>query len=62
MKKLTKSNSNKIFAGVCGGIAEYLNCDPTIVRLAFLALCIFVGSGLLLYILAAIFMPNAEYT
>ena len=60
MKKLTKSKTNKIFAGVCGGVAEYLDCDPTVVRLIFLALCIFVGSGLLLYILAAIFMPTAE--
>ena len=62
MKKLTKSNTNKIFAGVCGGFAEYLGCDPTVVRLIFIALSIFVGSGLLLYILAAIIMPNAENT
>ena len=59
MKKLTKSNTNRVLAGVCGGIAEYFGCDPTIIRLLFIALSIFVGSGLLLYILAAIIMPSA---
>jgi len=59
MKKLTKSNTNRVLAGVCGGIAEYFGCDPTIIRLLFIALSIFVGSGLLLYILAAIIMPGA---
>ena len=60
MKKLTKSNTNRVLAGVCGGIAEYFDCDPTIIRLLFIALSIFVGSGLLLYILAAIIMPSAD--
>ena len=60
MKKLTKSNTNRVLAGVCGGIAEYFDCDPTIIRLLFIALSIFVGSGLLLYILAAIIMPGAD--
>lgn len=60
MKKLTKSNTNRVLAGVCGGIAEYFGCDPTIIRLLFIALSIFVGSGLLLYILAAIIMPGAD--
>ena len=59
MKKLTKSNTKRGLAGVCGGIAEYFGCDPTIIRLLFIALSIFVGSGLLLYILAAIIMPGA---
>lgn len=61
MKKLTKSSTNRVLAGVCGGIAEYLGCDPTIIRLLFIALSIFVGSGLLLYILAAIIMPGADH-
>ena len=61
MKKLTKSNTNRVFAGVCGGIAEYLECDPTIIRLLFIVFSIFVGSGLLLYILAAILMPRADH-
>ena len=61
MKKLTKSSTTRVLAGVCGGIAEYLGCDPTIIRLLFIALSIFVGSGLLLYILAAIIMPGADH-
>ena len=61
MKELRKSGTNKVLAGVCGGIAEYLGCDPTIIRLLFIALSIFVGSGLLVYIIAAIIMPRADH-
>ncbi|MBO5520386.1 MAG: PspC domain-containing protein [Eubacterium sp.] len=61
MKELRKSGTNTVLAGVCGGIAEYLGCDPTIIRLLFIALSIFVGSGLLVYILAAIIMPRADH-
>lgn len=58
-KRLTKSK-NKMLCGVCGGIAEYFNIDPTVVRLivVFLALA-GVGSGLLAYIIAAIIMPDS---
>ena len=57
-KKLYKIENGKIIAGVCGGIAEYFNIDPTIVRLiwAFAVLC--AGTGILLYIVAAIIMPR----
>ncbi len=60
MKKLCKSNTNKRISGVCGGIAEYLNTDATLVRLAFLLICLVGGSGLLVYIAAAIIMPEAQ--
>lgn len=60
MKKLCKSNANKIICGVCGGIAEYLNADPTLIRLAFLILCGVGGSGLLAYLVASLIMPEAE--
>lgn len=60
MKKLYKSNSQKMIAGVCGGIAEYLNLDPTLVRLIFVAISLLGGSGLLAYIIAAIIMPEEE--
>ena len=56
-KRLCKSRTDKMIAGVCGGIANYLSCDPTIVRLITAALVLFVGSGLILYIIAAIVMP-----
>lgn len=56
-KKLYKSR-NKMIAGVCAGIAEYFNVDPTIVRLAWVFLSFAGGSGLLAYIIAAIIMPE----
>lgn len=58
-KKLTKSN-NKMLAGVCAGIAEYLGWDVTMVRVLYLFLSLFsVGfPGLLLYIILAIVMPE----
>lgn len=57
MKRLCKSKDRKI-AGVCGGIAEYLNWDPTVVRLLWIVLVFCVGTGVLAYILAAIIMPE----
>ncbi len=57
-KRLYKSNDRKI-AGVCGGIAEYLEIDPTLVRLIW-ALVVFAGgSGVLLYIIASVIMEDA---
>ena len=56
-KKLYKSN-NKMIDGVCAGIAEYFNLDPTLVRLGFVAFSCLGGSGLLIYIIAAIIMPR----
>ena len=58
MKKLYRSNTNKMVAGVCGGIGEYFNVDPTLVRLGFVALSFLAGGGLLVYILAAIIIPK----
>ena len=57
-KKLTKSNKNKMIAGVCSGIAEYFNVDPTIVRIVFLVSFIWKGAGFLLYLVMAIVMPS----
>lgn len=60
-KKLRRSN-NKMIAGICSGIAEYLGLDPTVVRVVYAALTIFSAGfpGLLLYIILAILMPDAE--
>jgi phage shock protein PspC (stress-responsive transcriptional regulator) len=55
-KRLVKGEK-KIF-GVCSGIANYFDCDPTIVRILFLVLLLGYGAGLLLYLLAAVVMPN----
>lgn len=57
MKRLTKSYDRKL-CGVCGGIAEYFNIDPTIVRLIWLLLVLCAGTGVLAYIIAAIIMPE----
>ena len=45
-------------AGVCGGIASYFNIDPSLVRMGFAAFSLLAGSGLLLYILAAVIIPG----
>ena len=60
MKKLCKSNTNKKICGVCGGIAEYLNADPTLIRLAFVLVAALAGSGVLAYFIAALIMPEAQ--
>ncbi len=61
MKKLYKSN-NKMLAGVCAGIAEYFNIDPTLVRLGWVLFCILGGSGILVYIICALVIPkNPEF-
>lgn len=57
-KKLYKSRTDKKICGVCGGIAQYFGIDSTLVRLAALLLILFVGCGLLAYIIAAIVMPK----
>ena len=60
MKKLCKSKTDRKISGVCGGIAEYLNTDATLIRLAFLLVSLLGGSGLLAYIAAALIMPEAQ--
>ena len=55
-KKLYRSNANKMLCGVCGGIAEYLNIDPTVVRLLWVIFG-FTGFGILAYIIGAIIIP-----
>ena len=57
-KKLYKSVTDKKFAGVCGGLAEYFEMDSTLVRLIWILLSFIAGSGLLAYIIAAIVMPD----
>ena len=58
-KKLTKGSEKKL-SGVCSGLAEYFDIDPTIARLGFAALTLFTGfvPGLVLYIVMAVVMPE----
>lgn len=59
-KKLFRSIDNKMICGVCGGIGNYFNVDPTLIRLVWVLATFFGGSGLLVYIIAAIIIPE-EY-
>ena len=58
-KRLKKSAENRMLVGVCGGIAEYLNLDPTLVRIAWVLFCALGGSGVAAYIVAAILTAEA---
>lgn len=57
-KRLYRIEEGKMLAGVCGGVAEYFDIDPTIIRLAIVLFSLAGGSGVLLYIIAAIIMPT----
>lgn len=60
MKKLYRSKTDRMLAGVCGGIAEFFHIDSTIVRLIWALLSLFGGAGILIYIIAAIIIPNEK--
>jgi phage shock protein PspC (stress-responsive transcriptional regulator) len=57
-KRLYKSATDKKIDGVCAGIAKYFDIDPTLVRLLWVLGTLFVGAGILAYIIAAIIMPR----
>jgi len=61
-KKMYRSVEDRKIAGVCGGIGEYFDIDPTLVRLLTVALVLAGGSGVLAYILAWIIIPKAPST
>jgi phage shock protein C len=56
-KRLYRSRTNRVIAGICGGIGEYLNADPTFVRLAWVVLTLLGGSGIILYVVAYFIIP-----
>ncbi|PWJ95911.1 MULTISPECIES: PspC domain-containing protein [Oceanotoga] len=57
-KRLYKSISDRKISGICGGIAEYFNIDPTIIRLLFFALIFAGGFGIIAYIVGMIIIPE----
>ena len=59
-RRLYRIHEGAMIAGVCNGIAAYVNIDPTLVRLAFVLLTIFWGTGLLVYVVLAIVVPEAS--
>jgi len=60
-KKLYRSRTNKSFSGVCGGLGEYLNVDPTLVRVLWVIASLFMAGfpGLIVYIIMACVIPEA---
>lgn len=59
---LHRSESNKVIAGVAGGLGEYFNIDPTIIRIIFILLTIFGGSGLIIYVVLWLIVPTKSQT
>ncbi|HIQ76766.1 MAG TPA: PspC domain-containing protein [Candidatus Faecousia excrementipullorum] len=57
-KQLYRSRTNRKIAGVCGGLGEYMNLDPTIIRLIWVLLILCAGTGLLAYLIAALIIPE----
>ena len=58
-KQLTRSSTNRMIAGVCAGLGEYLNIDPTVVRLLFLLAFFLTGPGILIaYLIMAVIVPE----
>lgn len=57
-KRLYRSDTDKILCGVCGGIAEYFNIDPTLIRLLWAVITCSGGLGIVAYIIAAIIIPR----
>ena len=62
MKKLYRSRDNKVFAGIVGGIGEFVEVDPTILRLVWLFVVVFTGffPGVFLYLFALLIVPKPE--
>jgi phage shock protein C len=59
-RKLYRSQSQRMLAGVCGGLAEYFNIDATVMRVLFLILAVFGGSGIVIYLVMWIVVPDAS--
>ena len=58
-KRLTRSD-DKMIGGVCAGLAEYLDIDPTIVRIVWVLMVLFAGFGILLYVILWLMMPKQQ--
>ena len=59
-KRLYKSRNHKMICGVCAGIADYFNIDPSIVRVLWAVLALAAGTGVLAYIACAIILPEGD--
>lgn len=61
-QRLYRSTTSKVFGGVAGGIAEYFNMDPVIIRIIFVLAAIFGGGGVVIYLVLWIAVPERPYT
>ena len=59
-RKLYRSRNQRMLAGVCGGLAEYFNVDATLIRVLFLVLAVFGGSGLVIYVVMWLIVPDVS--
>lgn len=60
-QRLYRSRTNRVFAGVCGGLAEYFDVDPVVIRVLFILFVLFGGTGILLYIAAIFIIPQKPF-
>jgi len=61
-RTLRRSMANRMIAGVCGGIAEYLDLDPTVVRVVYVLLSLFTAfAGILVYLILWLLIPDRDY-
>ncbi|MBI1256193.1 MAG: PspC domain-containing protein [Chloroflexi bacterium] len=60
-KKLYRSRTDRMLAGVCGGLADYFGVDPTIVRILMVLFALAGGPGLILYIILMLIIPESPY-
>jgi phage shock protein PspC (stress-responsive transcriptional regulator) len=57
-RRLTRSTTDKMIAGVCGGLGNYMGVDPTIIRIAWALTCLLAGTGVLAYFICALLIPS----
>ena len=60
MKKLYRSKKNRVLGGVCGGVGEYLDVDPVIIRIIWVFLALGYGTGIILYLIAWLVIPEKK--
>jgi phage shock protein C len=59
-RKLYRSRNQRMLGGVCGGLAEYFNVDTTLIRVLFLVLAVFGGTGLVIYVVMWLIVPDVS--
>jgi phage shock protein C len=59
-RNMYRSRNQRMLAGVCGGLAEYFNVDATLIRVLFLVLAVFGGSGLVIYVVMWLIVPDVS--